>query len=226
MKKFLLLCLAAFVLSGCGDDDKGASAKSGGEQSASVQASSEHNAAPQDAHSQEDGFVPYKVGERFTLKSVTGGEVTIERTEKGFKLADSDKILMFDIFGTFCAPCRMEAPHLTDFQLKNNDWFMMVGLIHFEDIADAQVVEKFSKKYGAYYFIANDVQNARIVEQILNDIDYRHALAIPFKVTLKNGIYQTLTDLNEDDPKGKPYYLGAVSTDILTSDLTRIRNAN
>jgi len=87
-------------------------------------------------------------------------------------------------------------------------------------------VEKFSKKYGAYYFIANDVQNARIVEQILNDIDYRHALAIPFKVTLKNGIYQTLTDLNEDDPKGKPYYLGAVSTDILTSDLTRIRNAN
>ena len=41
---------------------------------------------------EEVAFTPFKTGERFTLKSVVGGEVTIERTEKGFKLVDSDKI--------------------------------------------------------------------------------------------------------------------------------------
>ena len=113
-----------------------------------------------------------------------------------------------------------------DYQLKNADDFMMVGLIHFEDISDSQVVENFVKKHNAYYFIANEKQNARIIEQILAEIDYRHALSIPFKVVFKGGEYQTLTDINEGDEKGKPYYLGMVSTKVIEKDMLRIKNGN
>lgn len=102
----------------------------------------------------------------------------------------------------------------------------MVGLIYFEDITDAQVIENFTKKFNAYYFIANSKQNERIVGQILSDIDYRHALSIPFKVVLKDGKYQRLTDINEGDERGKPYYLGMVDTDVIKSDIARIKDGN
>ncbi len=226
MKKFLSLCLAAFILGGCGDDAKsesGANSKSAASQSQNADERGKGNRIGGE-DSASVPFTPFKTGERLTLKSVVGGEVTIERTEKGFKLADSDKILMFDIFGTYCQPCRIEAPHLMDFQLKNSADFLMVGLIYFEDITDAQVIENFTKKFNAYYFIANSKQNERIVGQILSDIDYRHALSIPFKVMFKDGKYQRLTDINEGDERGKPYYLGMVSADVIKSDFARIKN--
>ena len=204
MRKILTLIFAGLLLCGCNDE-------------------SAQNAQNSEAVAK---FTPFSVGEKFSLKSVVGGEVVIERTNKGFKIAESDKILMFDIFGTYCEPCKIEAPHLMDYQLKNADDFMMVGLIHFEDITDAQVVENFTKKYNAYYFIANDKQNSRIVEQILTDINYRHALSIPFKVVFKDGEYQTLTDINEGDERGKPYYLGMVSTKVIEKDMLRIKNGN
>ncbi|MDA3052606.1 TlpA family protein disulfide reductase [Campylobacter sp. JMF_01 NE2] len=204
MRKILTLIFAGLLLCGCNDE-------------------SAQNAQNSEVAAK---FTPFSVGEKFSLKSVVGGEVVIERTNKGFKLAGSDKILMFDIFGTYCEPCKIEAPHLMDYQLKNADNFMMVGLIHFENITDAQVVENFTKKYNAYYFIANDKQNSRIVEQILTDINYRHALSIPFKVVFKDGEYQTLTDINEGDERGKPYYLGMVSTKVIEKDMLRIKNGN
>lgn len=232
MKKFLLLCLAVFILSGCGDDSQKKTGSAGENPAASENQMAKNSAQDKNGEriggesGEEVAFMPFKTGERFTLKSVVGGEVTIERTEKGFKLADSDKILMFDIFGTYCQPCRIEAPHLMDFQLKNSADFLMVGLIYFEDITDAQVIENFTKKFNAYYFISNSKQNERIVGQILSDIGYRHALSIPFKVVLKDGKYQRLTDINEGDERGKPYYLGMVDTDVIKSDIARIKNGN
>ena len=46
------------------------------------------------------------------------------------------------------------------------------------------------------------------------------------KVVLKDGKYQRLTDINEGDERGKPYYLGMVDTDVIKSDITRIKNGN
>lgn len=168
----------------------------------------------------QSSFSPYKQGEKVTLKSVAGGEVTLIRDEKGFKIDGSSKILMFDIFGTYCDPCRAEAPHLMDFQLKNSENFMMIGLIHFEDISDEQVLNTFTKKYNAYYFISNSKENDRLISQILDDISYKHALSIPFKVVLKDGKYQNLTNLAGGSDVN--YYLGAVSTDTIQKDFNKI----
>ncbi|MBQ2430732.1 MAG: TlpA family protein disulfide reductase [Campylobacter sp.] len=198
--KFILAVVLSFFVVGCGDEQK------------SVVESAK--------------FEPFKTGEKIVLKSVVGNEITLVRTEKGFKLDGSNKILMLDIFGTYCEPCKAEAPHLMDFSMKNSENFMLVGLIHFENITDKEIIENFVKKYNAYYFIANSSQNERIVKQILSDIDYKRALSIPFKVVFKDGVYQTLTDINDNDPKGAKYYLGQVSTAVITKDFDRIQNGN
>ena len=168
----------------------------------------------------------YKTGDEIELTSIIGTKATIIRTENGFKLKDSDKILMLDIFGTYCAPCQKEAPHLMDFQLKNADKFMIIGLIHFEDVSDEYVLENFSKKYNAYYFIANSKENSKIIDQILNDINYNRALSIPFKVVLKDGIYQSLSDNINGTTVGNKFYLGEVSTSTISQDIDKILHAH
>ncbi|MBE6429480.1 MULTISPECIES: thioredoxin [Campylobacter] len=199
--KFIALFLAIFIaLSGCSNDES------------NTTQTSQSNL--------------YKTGDEIELTSIIGSKATIIRTENGFKLKDSDKILMLDIFGTYCAPCQKEAPHLMDFQLKNADKFMIIGLIHFEDVSDEYVLENFSKKYNAYYFISNSKENSKIIDQALNDISYNRALSIPFKVVLKDGKYQNLSDNLGGTTTQNKFYLGEVSTNTISQDIDKILDAN
>ena len=200
MKKLLLVLLCAFALVFLGCSKNESESYSLGE------------------------YAPFKDGEEISLKSVSGASVSLVRTDKGFVLKGSDKIVMLDIFGTFCAPCKSEAPHLMDYQLNHDD-FMLIGLITFEQISDKDVIEKFIKPFNAYYFIANEGEkNERLISQVLADIGYDSALSLPFKVVLKGGKYELLSDnLGERGGKEALYYLGAVSSELVAKDLEKIR---
>ena len=200
MKKLLLVLLCAFALVFLGCSKNESESYSLGE------------------------YAPFKDGEEISLKSVSGASVSLVRTDKGFVLKGSDKIIMLDIFGTFCEPCKAEAPHLMDYQLNHDD-FMLIGLITFEQISDKDVIEKFIKPFNAYYFIANEGEkNERLISQVLADIDYDSALSLPFKVVLKGGKYELLSDnLGERGGKEALYYLGAVSSELVAKDLEKIR---
>ena len=200
MKKLLLVLLCAFALVFLGCSKNESESYSLGE------------------------YAPFKDGEEISLKSVSGASVSLVRTDKGFVLKGSDKIVMLDIFGTFCEPCKAEAPHLMDYQLNHDD-FMLIGLITFEQISDKDVIEKFIKPFNAYYFIANEGEkNERLISQVLADIGYDSALSLPFKVVLKGGKYELLSDnLGERGGKEALYYLGAVSSDLVAKDLEKIR---
>lgn len=200
MKKLLLVLLCAFALVFLGCNKNESESYSLGE------------------------YAPFKDGEEISLKSVSGASVNLVRTAKGFVLKGSDKIVMLDIFGTFCEPCKAEAPHLMDYQLNHDD-FMLIGLITFEQISDKDVIEKFIKPFNAYYFIANEGEkNERLISQVLADIDYDSALSLPFKVVLKGGKYELLSDnLGERGGKEALYYLGAVSSELVAKDLEKIR---
>ena len=158
----------------------------------------------------------YKTGEEIALKSVDGGFVI-----KG----DEDKILMFDIFGTFCPPCQKEAPDLTKFQIDHLNDFTIVALTHFENVTNEYVVENFAQKYNAFYFISNDAKiNDRLATQILEDIKYERLESVPIKMVLKGGVYQELTDV-DSGKFGVKYYLGGIRLDAMTKDFERIKNA-
>lgn len=149
----------------------------------------------------EFAFAEYKLGDEILLKSINGGEKTLVRKENGFAVkGEEDKILMFDFFGTFCTPCQEEAPHLTSLWQKNSNNFIIIGLSHFENVSD-EAVKDFAIKYGAYYFLSNSKENDRIVAQALKDINYQNMEQLPFKVVLKNGNYQNLTNFWDKDSK-------------------------
>ena len=168
----------------------------------------------------------YKTGEEIALKSVFGKELTLKRVEGGFVIkGEEDKILMFDIFGTFCPPCQKEAPDLTKFQIDNLNDFTIVALTHFENVTNEYVVENFAQKYNAFYFISNDTKiNDRLAAQILEDIKYERLESVPIKMVLKGGVYQELTDV-DSGKFGVKYYLGGIRLDAMTKDFERIKNA-
>ena len=165
----------------------------------------------------------YKEGEKIELKSVAGSKITLLRKNGGFVIEDDEeKIVLIDIFGTFCAPCQEEAPSLMDLQLQNSDDVFLLGLNFLEEVSDEYVVENFASKYNAYYFISNAPQNKKIVETILQDIKYKSSLQVPFKVLLKEGKYQKVTDIYASNPENQ-FYIGKVGLNIIQKDIDAIK---
>ncbi len=196
MKKFLIILILGLVFLGCEKKDD-AVLKTG-----------------------------FKTGDIITLKGVEGGEKKLKRLENGFELVgDKNKIVMLDIFGTFCPPCQNEAPNLTALQIEKSDKLVIIGLTYLEDVDDEYVVENFSDKYNAHYFISNSKQNEKIVQNITEDIGYEKAVLLPFKVVLKNGKYQTLKDVWEGK-SGLKFYVGDVGINTIKSDLKAISERN
>lgn len=166
----------------------------------------------------------YKEGDRIELKSVTGRKITLLRKNGGFVIENEEaKIILVDIFGTFCAPCQEEAPLLMDFQLQNGDDVFLLGLNYLEEVSDEYVVENFASKYNAYYFISNAPQNKKIVETIVQDIQYTSSVQVPLKVVLKDGVYQKLTDIYMANPENK-FYIGKVKLAIIQKDIDTIKS--
>jgi len=83
------------------------------------------------------------------------------------------------------------------------------------------VLENFANKFNAYYFIVNSKDNDKMVNTITKDIKYEQAVQVPFKVVLKNGKYQNVTDVYNADPNNK-FYIGAIKTDIIEKDINKI----
>lgn len=170
-------------------------------------------------------FEEFKTGEKITLTSIWDTNLTLVRTEKGFVIEnDEDKVLIIDFFGTFCAPCKEEAANLTRLWQANRAKMSLIGLSHFEEVSD-EIVQKFANDFGAYYFLSNEsAKNSRIIAQILKDINYPNMEALPFKVALKNGLYQRLSRANSDEIG--LFYLGATPIKLIQEDLDRIYKIN
>jgi thiol-disulfide isomerase/thioredoxin len=164
-----------------------------------------------------------KIGESVELTSVQGAKITIKRVEGGLvQEGKEDNVLIFDIFGTFCEPCKKEAPALMNLQLKYISNMTLIGLSYFEDVNEKYIIENFAKPYNAHYFIAkNSPANKALADTITEDIKYKSLISLPFKVVLKNGKYRNITDIWENKTDNK-YYIGAIDTAVVEKDLERI----
>ncbi|EAI2136255.1 redoxin domain-containing protein [Campylobacter upsaliensis] len=166
-------------------------------------------------------FKEFALGEKVLLRSVNGGEKTFLRKEKGFVIeGEEDKILMFDFFGTFCQPCKEEALELSKLWQNNSKHFVIIGLSHFEEVSDEEVL-KFAKDYNAFYFLSNSKEKDRLIAQILKDISYQNMELLPFKVVLKNGAYQNVSDFWNKGKKVQ-FYLGKVPSELMQEDINTI----
>lgn len=166
-------------------------------------------------------FKEFALGEKVLLRSVNGGEKTFLRKEKGFVIeGEEDKILLFDFFGTFCQPCKEEALELSKLWQNNSKHFVIIGLSHFEEVSDEEVL-KFAKDYNAFYFLSNSKEKDRLIAQILKDISYQNMELLPFKVVLKDGVYQNVSDFWNKGKKVQ-FYLGKVPSELIQEDINTI----
>jgi len=148
-------------------------------------------------------------GPEYVLSGIDKKEYVVKKTTQGFMLEGAkDKVVIFDIFATWCPPCRAAATHLTSLQEKYKDKLIIIG-ITIEDKIENAKLEDFAQKYKAKYILVNSDQNRRLSDAIVKELKLGERYPIPTMAMYKNGVL-----IN--------HYVGATQEEFIDSD---IRNA-
>lgn len=144
---------------------------------------------------------------KFSLMDTQGKSYTVEKRGANFALdAGEDKVVLFDIFATWCPPCQAEVIHLGNLQKKYGKKLIIMGITIQEDQSNEEL-EKFREKYrGGDYLIANKADNQSLARAIASTIGVGQQFPIPLMVLYKNGEYVT-------------HYEGATQEEIIDRDI-------
>jgi thiol-disulfide isomerase/thioredoxin len=144
----------------------------------------------------------------FNLLDTEGKSYNVEKRGANFALdAGKDKVVLFDIFATWCPPCRAEVKHLGNLQKKYGDDLIIMGITIEDDVSNDEL-EKFKQKYGGEYRISNKGQNQDLSRTIASTIGVGQQFPIPLMVMYKNGQYVT-------------HYEGATPEEMIDSDIAQ-----
>jgi len=144
----------------------------------------------------------------FVLTTLQKSQIILQKSPEGFKLNSPEaKLLILDIFATWCPPCQAEASHLASLQEKYGDDILIVGVSIEEGIADSKL-EDFRQTYGANYTLVNSNENGRLVDSVAKKLKLGSNFGIPLLAIYKDG-------------KLVQYYQGAVEEEFIESDIKR-----
>ncbi len=118
-----------------------------------------------------------------------------------------DKVVIYDIFATWCPPCRAVAPHLNKFQEEFKDDILVLGITIEEDKTNADMIA-YAKKYGAHYPLINSKANRAFTNVLASTINVGSGFPIPLMIMYKNGKYIT-------------HYAGAVPPEMIRADIRK-----
>lgn len=144
----------------------------------------------------------------FKLLDTHSTAYTVEKRGTNFTLdAGDDKVVLFDIFATWCPPCRAEVKHLGNLQKKYGDDLIIMGITIEDDVSNDEL-EKFKQKYGGEYLISNKADNQSLARAIASTLGVGQQFPIPLMVLYKNGEYVT-------------HYTGATPEEMIDSDIAQ-----
>jgi len=142
----------------------------------------------------------------FVLTSTDNKQYVITKTENGFILDnDKSKIVIFDIFATWCPPCRATAPTLSALQKKYKKSVTVIG-ITIEDGISNDKLKEFKTMNSANYAIVNSSVNRSIINEVASMLKLGNSFPIPLMAIYKDG-------------KLVNHYLGAVEEEFVESDI-------
>jgi thiol-disulfide isomerase/thioredoxin len=146
---------------------------------------------------------------KFTLNDTRGKSYTVEKQGTNFTLdAGEDKVVLFDIFATWCPPCQAEVKHLGNLQKKYGEDLIIMGITIEEDKSNAEL-DAFREKFkGGEYRISNKADNQKLARAIASTIGVGQQFPIPLMVLYKNGEYVT-------------HYAGATQEEIIDHDIAQ-----
>lgn len=141
------------------------------------------------------------------LKPIDSNEtIVLQKTNGGLVMKnEAKKLLILDIFATWCPPCRAEAKVLGDIQKKFPNQVRIIGVTVEEEIENAKLREFIRQNDAAYTFV-NSPQNRAVIDTVKNNLKIEKNFAIPLVVLYKDGkVFQ--------------YYIGATEEEFIISDI-------
>ncbi len=146
---------------------------------------------------------------QFVLNDLSKTSHTITKEGKNFTLDQAKgKVVIFDIFATWCPPCRAEASHLASLQKKYKDDLIVAGVSIQKDLTTADIVD-FKSQYGADYMMMVSPDNRKLAFSIASTLDGLESdFPIPLMVMYKDG-------------KLVNYYVGATPEEFIENDIKK-----
>ena len=145
---------------------------------------------------------------QYILTGLDNKQYVVEKESSGFKLEGAKgKVVIFDLFATWCPPCRATASHLSALQKKYKDDLIVIGVTIEEAIAN-QKLQEFRESYNANYALVNSPQNRLLVNAMARSLELGNNFPIPIMAIYKDG-------------KLIKHYLGLVEEEFVESDIKR-----
>jgi thiol-disulfide isomerase/thioredoxin len=159
------------------------------------------------ACSEEDANSMLSTNE-FILTALDKTQYTVKKLSTGFSVNGAkDKVIILDIFATWCPPCQAEASHLSSLQKKYKDSLLIIG-ITVEDNISNEKLKEFKVEYDASYLLVNSNENSRLIDAVATKLKIGRNFGIPLMAMYKNGVL-----IN--------YYQGAVEEEFIESDIKK-----
>jgi thiol-disulfide isomerase/thioredoxin len=145
----------------------------------------------------------------YSLSALDGREFEITKAGTDFILKNAKTpLVIYDIFATWCPPCRAEAPHLSSLQKKYKDKITIIG-VSIEAGKDNAFFQKFADDIGVTYTLVNSPDNQRLSRAIAGAIGIGQDFPIPLLVVYKEGRFVK-------------YYTGLIPEEMLESDIQQL----
>ena len=142
----------------------------------------------------------------YVLTALDNKQYIVKKEDSGFVLKGAKgKVVIFDIFATWCPPCRGAATHLTSLQEKYKDDLIIIGITIEDKIENSKLLE-FRKIYNANYTLVNSDQNRRLADTIVNELKLGDRYPIPIMALYKDGKY-----IN--------HFIGAIEEELIENDI-------
>lgn len=144
---------------------------------------------------------------KYTLKSLNNQTYTIINQGNEYRLQNSKaKLVIIDLFATWCPPCRAEASRLAEIQALYPKAIKIVGISVQRDITPEKL-KKFRQDYGATYTLLYSNQNQELASMIAQTIPNLPAnFPIPLMAIYKNGVLVK-------------YFIGAAPQEMILSTI-------
>lgn len=107
------------------------------------------------------------VSESFTLVTTDNKLITLKSTQQGLDFDEfkGKKVVLVDVFATWCPPCIEEIPVLKELKEKYKDNFEIVSVLFEKDKSKEEILE-FIKKYQINYPITMGDDNFKLAKQL------------------------------------------------------------
>ena len=144
----------------------------------------------------------------YVLTGLDNKQYTVKKEKNGFVLkGEKGKVIIFDIFATWCPPCKASASHISSIQKKYKNNIIVIG-VNIEDNIPNSKLEEFRKTYTANYILVNSQRNRPLADAIVKELKLGERYPIPIMALYKDGKY-----IN--------HYVGLTQEEFVESDIKK-----